>query len=42
VVDGAELLVALPGDVDFAVGVAGLQAPGELGRLPFGQVLDTR
>src|SRR5215208_426429 len=39
VVDGAELLVALPGDVDFAVGVAGVQAPGELGLLPFGQVL---
>src|SRR5215213_9411888 len=35
VVDGAELLVALPGEVDFAVGVAGLQTPGELGLLPF-------
>jgi hypothetical protein len=39
VLDGAELLVALPGHVDFAVGIAGLQAPGELGLLPFGQVL---
>src|SRR5215212_9736012 len=36
VVDGAELLVALPGHVDFAVGVAGLQTPGELSLLPFG------
>ena len=41
VVDGAELLVALPGQVNFAVGVAGLQTPGELGMLAFGQVFDT-
>jgi hypothetical protein len=30
----------LPGEVDLAVGIAGLQAPGELGLLPFGQVLN--
>jgi hypothetical protein len=41
VVDGAELLVALPGQVDFAVGVAGIQTPGELGLLAFGQMLHT-
>src|SRR5829696_8334573 len=41
VVDGAELLVTLPGHVDFAVGVAGLQTPGELGLLAFGQMLHT-
>jgi hypothetical protein len=41
VVDGAELLVTLPGQVDFAVGVAGLQTPGELGLLAFGQMLHT-
>ena len=41
VVDGAELLVALPGQVNFAVGVAGIQTPGELGLLAFGQVLHT-
>jgi hypothetical protein len=39
VVDGAELLVALRDHVDFAVGVAGLQTPGELGLLPLGQML---
>jgi hypothetical protein len=41
VVDGAELLVTLPGHVDFAVGVAGLQTLGELGLLAFGQMLHT-
>jgi hypothetical protein len=41
VVNGAEPVVAVPGHVDFAVGLAGLQAPGELGLLPVGQVLDT-
>jgi hypothetical protein len=41
VVDAAKLLVALPGQVDLAVGVAGLQTPGELGLLAFRQVLDT-
>ena len=41
VVNGAELLVALPGQVHFAVGVAGLQAPGELGLLALGEALDT-
>src|SRR4029450_1471941 len=33
VVDGAELLVTLPGHVDFAIGVAGLQTPGGPGLL---------
>ena len=41
VVDGAELLVALPGQVDFAVWVAGLQTPGEFALLAFGEVLDS-
>jgi len=35
VVDGAELLVALLGRVDFPVRVASLHTPGELGLLPF-------
>ena len=41
VVDGAELLVTLPGHVDLAIGLAGLQTPGELGLLAFGQMLHT-
>ncbi len=40
VVDGAELLVALPGQVNFTVGVAGIQTPDEFGLLGFGEVLD--
>ena len=38
VVDGAQLLVALPGKIDFPVGVAGVEAPGELGLLALGEV----
>jgi hypothetical protein len=40
VVDGAQLLVALPGDVDFAAWVAGVEAAADLGLLPFGEVFD--
>jgi hypothetical protein len=39
VVDGAELLVTLPGHLDFAVGIAGLQTLGELGLRASGQML---
>ena len=40
-VDGAELLVALPGQVDFAVGVAGVEAPVlSLACWRVGEVLD--
>ena len=37
-VDGAELLVALPGDVDLVARVAGVQAAGDLGLLLLGEV----
>src|SRR5215207_7482944 len=40
VVDGAELLVTLPGQVHFLVGVASLQAAGELSLLTLGEALD--
>ena len=33
VVDGAELLIALPGKIDFPIGIAGLQTVCELGLL---------
>jgi len=39
-VDGAELLVALPGQVHLPSRVAGLQAGGDLGLLTFGEVFD--
>jgi hypothetical protein len=38
VVDGAKLLVALPGDVDFVGRVAGVEAGGDLGLLLLGEV----
>ena len=38
-VDRAELLVALPGQVHLPVGVAVLEAVGDLGLLAFGEVL---
>jgi len=41
VVDRAQLLVALPGDGDLVVGVAGVQAGVEAGDLAVGEVLDT-
>src|SRR5215218_9794857 len=40
VVDRAELLVALPGQVDLSVRVAGVQAGGDLGLLTLGEVFD--
>jgi hypothetical protein len=36
----AELLVALPGQVHFPVGVSDLQAAGQLGLLTLGEALD--
>jgi len=38
VVDGAELLVALPGQVHLICGVAGVEAVADLGLLAFGEV----
>jgi hypothetical protein len=38
-VDGAELLVALPGQVDFSVRVARVEAGGDLGLLALGGVV---
>jgi hypothetical protein len=37
-VDGAELLVALPGQVHLICGVAGVEAVADLGLLAFGEV----
>jgi hypothetical protein len=41
VVDGAQLLVALPGDVDFVGRIAGVKAGGDLGLLTLGEMFDT-
>jgi len=41
VVDRAELLVTLPGDVHLILWVAGVEAGGDLGLLAFGEVLHT-
>jgi hypothetical protein len=38
VVDRAELLVALPGDVDLVARVAGIEAGADLGLLALGEV----
>jgi hypothetical protein len=38
VVDGAQLLIALPGDVDFIAWVTGVEAAADLGLLPVGEV----
>jgi hypothetical protein len=40
VVDGAELLVALPGHVHLILWVAGVEAAAELGLLALGEVFD--
>jgi hypothetical protein len=40
VVDGAELLVALPGQVDLILWVAGVETAAELGLLALGEVFD--
>jgi len=40
VVDGAELLVALPGQVHLILWVAGVEAAAELGLLALGEVFD--
>ena len=40
VVDGAELLVALPGQVDLSLRVTRVEAGGDLGLLAFGEVSD--
>ena len=37
-VDGAKLLVALPGDVDFVGRIAGVEASGDLGLLAVGEM----
>jgi hypothetical protein len=40
VIDGAELLVALPGQVHLICGVAGVEAVPDLGLLAFGEMFD--
>ena len=40
VVDGAQLLIALPGDVDFVLWVAGVETVADLGLLLVGEVFD--